>query len=1006
MEQERFIPGTSRITEVESFHRYWAAAELCSGKKVLDAASGEGYGSRILASAAKETVGVDLCREAVEEAKKKYDCANLSFVCANVYDMPFGDGEFDCVVSFETVEHLKEPERLFAEIRRVLKPSGFVILSSPNKSAFDRRNRCENGENVFHVCEMECETLVGLMKRFFPKVAVYAQDSFFNSRIGDGDAMHYFVRKDDRIIRQEALVRPQYSIVLGGCGDLPSLAPSSYIDANFDEHFGYQPDDEAVVNQFGLRGELEREKSACAQVRNCLNDARQALGAAQNELVSTRETLKKMTAELEERNSLLTEQKAALERNKKELEEKNSLLTEQKAALEKSLNEERAKSEYLWTEYQELKKAWSLRIFGRFNLRKRTYQALQAAGRTIHRWGKSLLNRLDVRYETRINLKNKLYRHFGFCLKSVRGYNDWLLFNKRSFNESLSADTGLEVPEDLPLTSIVIPVYDNLQYTLSCLHSLYGIESKAPFEVIVADDCSKEDYAALLRREFPQVKVIRNQRNCGFLLTANRGAQEASGEYILFLNNDTEVLPGWLDELATALYHHPEAGMIGSQLVHIRTGALQESGNLICKNGEMIPLGRGADPNHPEFSYFREVDFVSGASIILRKRVFEEMKGFDPCYAPAYFEDPDLGLRLKRAGYRNFVMPLSRVMHWEMASYGEALAKDCGRNKRLFLDRWKEYLSSHALYDSPKDFAAGKKYPRERILYIDAEYPKPDRGSGGMDAVFFMNYFLKRGFDVVFHGEYTPWEVPKYTKMLLRMGVECVYQPCRRIWEYLETDGKSFSWLFISRIYQAQCFDRLLKKFCPQAHYIFNTVDLHFVREELEAELHDDPQMRKQAERTKRFELAVAKNANAVIVISRDEKKLLETEYGLTNVWHIPQARSIAGRRQDTQRKGAVFIGSAHPPNMDALRYFHDSILPLLPADFQLTVVGEALRDMMKELPEYRDLLDCRQFHFAGFVQDLADVMDTALISVAPLRYGAGTKGKVASSMSYGVPCV
>ena len=91
---------------------------------------------------------------------------------------------------------------------------------------------------------------------------------------------------------------------------------------------------------------------------------------------------------------------------------------------------------------------------------------------------------------------------------------------------------------------------------------------------------------------------------------------------------------------------------------------------------------------------------------------------------------------------------------------------------------------------------------------------------------------------------------------------------------------------------------------------------------------------------------------------------------------------------------------------MDGLRYFHDDILPLLPPDFKLTVVGEALRDEMKQRPEYRDLLECRQFNFVGFVRELGDVLDTAQLSVAPLRYGAGTKGKVASSMSYGVPCV
>jgi len=1199
---ERFIPGTSRITEMESFHRYLAAAVLCRGKKVLDAASGEGYGSDILAASAGEVTGLDICAEAVEQARGKYTASNLTFVRGDVCAMPFPDGAFDCAVSFETIEHLYEPERFLAELRRVLVPTGFVILSSPNKAAFDRRNHCENGGNIYHKHEMECDELTAMVKKYFPRFAVYPQDSFFGSQIGGDSAMRYFVKKDGgNIIAQDSLRRAQYSIVLCGAGKLPTLPPSSYIDAVFDDRFGYQPDDEAVVNQFGLRGEFERTCAQLAEERGRLEGlsgeaeqlrlrertlsgeleaGRAALEQAGREVSSLRGELEKektagqiMAAErarLEEK--LETEHEAALGlqrelgaanarleeeiktqsvcRNElenaraeasslqrelglangrleeeirtrgvlgkelenaraeasslqrelglangrleeeirtrgvlgKELEnvraeasslqrelglangrleevrsscrtlrEDNARLDEELgrlradaselrkelgaaqndlaaseteaaslreelaavrasdsariAELERKLGEECAKSEYLWREYEDLKKAWSLRLFGRFALRRKADRVLQGAGRFVCRCGKSALNGLAVRYETRMKLKDLIYSRFGFCLKSVRGYNDWLQRNGSLPPPGLTPGAGLDLPPDLPMTSIIIPVYNNLVYTLPCLHSIYAIKSRAPFEVIVVDDCSTEDYS-VLKREYPQVKLIRNERNSGFLLTVNRGAREASGEYILILNNDTEVLPGWLDELATALYHHPEAGMIGSQLIHMRTGTLQESGDLICKNGEMLPLGRGAEPDHPEFSFFREVDFVSAASIILRKRVFEEMGGFDTSYAPAYYEDPDLGLRLQKAGYHNYVMPLSRVMHMEMASYGNALDSRCERNRRFFFDRWKNYLAEHALYDTPQDFVACRKFRRERLLYIDAEVPMADRGSGGMDAVFFMNYFVKRGFDVVFHGEYTPGIVPKYTEILLRMGVECVYLPHRRIWEYLASCGGTFSWLFISRIYQAQCFDRLLKEYCPQARYIFDTVDLHFIREQLEADLHGDSCLRKQAARTKAFELAVARNADATIVISSDEKKLLEEGYGLANVWHIPQARSVAGRKENVDRRGAVFIGSAHPPNMDGLRYFHDEILPLLPRDFRLTIIGEALRDVMSRLPEYRDLLKCPQFRFAGFVRDLGDELDKAQLTVAPLRYGAGTKGKVASSMSFGVPCV
>ena len=1091
---ERFQPGSSRITEIESFHRYQVASELCCGRRVLDAACGEGYGTAMLARSAASAVGVDLSEETVKAASAKYAANNLSYVVGDAQAMPFADASFDCVVSFETIEHVTDPRRLVAEIRRVLKPSGLLVLSSPNRRAFDRRNRCENGGNPYHLHEMEQDELLSLVRELFPQVAVHAQDAFYNSVIGgEKSPGRFFVRNAaGDVLTHETLRTPQYSIVLASDGDLPELFPSSYVDATFDADDGYCWDDESVPNQFGLRGEFERLQDTCGKLKSTVAAGEAALAEERKSLAARDAALAEKEAALAEKDAALAEKEVALDRSekgcrelrlvlescKRELNvrshdlaaakdrvrearaetfraqsaaetartelsdlrrEKDGLvvrLAEAKAAVgelsarleaangkseamareaagrkteldeaKTRFEQEHAKAEYLYYLLEEMKKSWSWRLVGKRRLRKRAGDWVRRLVACLHRTGKVVFLRLPMSFVTRRRIKDVLYSRFGWLLKDVKGYQDWIQLNRLIEELMVSEDTGLVVPEDVPLTSIVIPVYNNLALTRVCIQSIYDNRGKSPFEIIVVDDCSTEDIGAL-QREFPDVRVVRNERNSGFLLTANRGGREARGEYIVFLNNDTSVLPGWLDELTAALYAHPEAGMIGSQLIHMGTRLLQESGNLICKDGRMLPLGRGESPNHPEFTYFREVDFCSAASIILRKSVFDEMRGFDTAYAPAYFEDPDLALRLQKAGYHNYVMPLSRVMHQEMASYGATLSERCERNRKFFVDRWKDYLAEHSLYDTPEAMSAERKFPRPRVLYIDAEVPMADRGSGGMDAIYFMEYFLRRGYEVVFHGEYTPGFVPKYTSILLRMGVECVYAPQRQIWEYIASNGWTFSLVFVSRIYQARCFDRLLKRHCPQAAYVFNTVDVHFVREQLEAELRKDENLRRLAADTKRYELQVAGAADATIVISKDEKRLLTDEYGLGNVWHVPQMREVRGRAENTKRSGAVFIGSAHPPNMDGLKYFHDEILPLLPKDFKLTVVGGALKKVMGEMQEYSALLACPQFEFVGFVQELGDVLDTALMTVAPLRYGAGTKGKVASSMSYGVPCV
>ena len=1274
MADEHFIPGTSRITEIESFHRYYAAADLCRKCKVLDAASGDGYGSAILASRAQSVTGIDLNKEAVMEASRKYFNVNLEFVHGDVAAMPFADNSFDRVVSFETIEHIPDQKKFLSEVRRVLKPEGVLILSSPNKTPFRTRNK---GQNDWHITELESDALLELLEGFFSKIRVYAQDAFYNSIITGGSGNGYYVKnQQNRIVRQDTLSQVQYSIVIASEVEAPVLPASTFLDASFDPERGYVLDDEAVVNQFGLRGEFERaykereelrqlsqgfgeEKNAMQETisllqqnneellrknneqlqqngemakviasvsqavdalrltnesLNCQLQARagdidryreevgnqqytnqqlsekslaleeavegykkelenqqysnqqlsekslaleeavegykkelenqqysnqqlseksqaleeavegykkelenqQHLNQQLNEKSQTleetvegykkelenqqllnqqlsekslaleetvegykkelenqqytnqklslenselkrgiehmQETNQKLTGEIAETQKQLQALKSQIEelkneiaQQKNELDEANSVIASRDAenaglaeeveslklswvegyetalrqgkelselhaalaareseigALQSQWNEEHAKSEYLYHENIDLKNSLSFRLLGRWKIRRKTKHLLCSTART-------LMRALPLNYSKRMDLKDKYYSRYGSTLTNDPAYKIWRLHYDRLKAIELESDTGLIMPETIPLTSIIIPVYNNIELTRRCIHSIYKIKSRSPFEIIVVDDCSPSDDYKTLLSDFPEVRLIRNEKNSGFLLTVNRGAKEAKGEYILILNNDTEVVPGWLDELTCAMSKHPEAGMIGSQLIHLGTGTLQESGNLICKNGDMLPLGRGESPDHPQFNYFREVDFVSAASIILRKKVFvDEMDGFDRIYVPAYFEDPDLGLRLKQKGYKNYVCPLSRVLHQEMASYGDALDDKCARNRAVFMDRWRDYLAENALYADREEPKQCLKFPKPRIMYIDAEFPMADRGSGGMDAIFFMEYMIKRGYDVVFHGEYTPGIVPKYTSILLRMGVECVCQPQRKIWEYLPAAGWSFSYIFVSRIYQARCFDWLLKLHCPQAGYIFDTVDVHFVREQLEADLKNDDTLRKLAADTKKYELAAAEAADATIVISSDEKKLLENEYHLTNVYHIPQARELFGLAPNPNRRGAVFIGSAHPPNLDGLRHFHDDILPLLPKDFKLTIIGEALKMMIGKSDEYKDLLKCPQFNFVGFVQDLGTELNNAKITIAPLRYGAGTKGKVASSMSYGVPCV
>lgn len=177
---ERFTPECVREIWYEHFHRYAFARELLGGLNVLDAACGEGYGTALLATAASFVTGVDLDESAVEHAKARYSSDKLEFLVSDCLRLPFEDDEFDCVVSFETLEHLPDHQGLMTEFKRVLKPRGFLLLSSPDKAVYSEQ---QQNQNEFHVRELYRDEFEALLQANFPAYRLWGQKLFFQSAI-------------------------------------------------------------------------------------------------------------------------------------------------------------------------------------------------------------------------------------------------------------------------------------------------------------------------------------------------------------------------------------------------------------------------------------------------------------------------------------------------------------------------------------------------------------------------------------------------------------------------------------------------------------------------------------------------------------------------------------------------------------------------------------------------------------------------------------------------------
>jgi GT2 family glycosyltransferase/glycosyltransferase involved in cell wall biosynthesis len=562
-----------------------------------------------------------------------------------------------------------------------------------------------------------------------------------------------------------------------------------------------------------------------------------------------------------------------------------------------------------------------------------------------------------------------------------------------------------------PDVSIIVPVFNQWEFSAACLRSLAETSNRATFEVIVVDDQSSDETASRLA-EIRGLVTVRNEENLGFIGSCNAGAGLARGRYLVMLNNDTQVLDGWLDALLQTFERYPDTGLAGARLVY-PDGRLQEAGGIIFNDGSGWNYGRNDNPDKPEYQFVREVDYCSGACIMLKTEVFRQLNGFDAHYSPAYYEDTDLAFRVRQLGLKVRVQPRATIVHHEGISSGTDIASGIKRyqahNSRKFLERWRQELAGYPAPLSGPGDTAGLRAARDhrlkgRILVIDAYTPEPDQDSGSVRLTYLLRCMQDLGYGVTFFAE-NRGHAGAYTTSLQQAGIEVIYHPwLESLHEFFRERGGDFDFVFVSRHYVAMNFISLIERYCPRARFIFDTVDLHYLRESRLAELENSLPLKRVAAQTRRSELAVIEAADATLVVSSVEKSVLETDAPDARVHVISNIHEVVGSRKPwAERKDIFFVGGyQHPPNVDAAIWFVNSIWPLvrerLP-EIEFHLIGS-------KAPDKVSALHGNGVHFHGFVKSLEPWMDGCRLAVAPLRYGAGVKGKVNMSMSRGQPVV
>jgi GT2 family glycosyltransferase/2-polyprenyl-3-methyl-5-hydroxy-6-metoxy-1,4-benzoquinol methylase len=698
---ERFVPEVEGDIKLEHVHRYLAVRGMARGKRVLDIACGEGYGSKILSAEAASVVGVDVDDAAVRHATATYTDINIRFLRGDIVAIPLGDASVDLVVSFETLEHLTDHRTMMLEIKRVLAPGGVLVVSSPDKREY---SDLPNYRNPYHLRELYLSEFRALLAAHFAQHALYGQRVHYASILAPAEArpVSFIGYREDAsgdVVEGTGLPNAVYLLAVASDAELPDLSSGLFIPNRPPYHRDISFLSVELERQQRLvaHGETVQDglKIEIGQRGTKILELESVLSVRANEVKTLKAQWRDAATDAARLTRLAETLQAELDlrgRRIDELEAHAASLHGQMMAMYHSASWKFARPLRLASRLLRRLRRGTKRLFPTGLKRRARHVLFSATGQCFaatsayQRWqAEQAPSAPPAAVPARAEISNSWTAE---ALPAADGVWEWaayapmrariatILEERRAAlvylpRPTITVDADhpaqaadrivLPAPGDTPDVSIIVPVYNELATTLECLLSIAAAaDDIASFEVIVANDASTDETAAVLAA-VENLVLLNQPENLGFLRNCNAAAKRARGRKIVFLNNDTQVTQGWLAALSAAL-DAPGIGAVGPRIVY-PNGVLQEAGNRIRRGGTVEMIGLTDVPENPRWGFPRDVDYVSGACMMLTRELFEELGGFADDLAPAYCEDLDISLRIRAKGLRILYTPDAEILH-------------------------------------------------------------------------------------------------------------------------------------------------------------------------------------------------------------------------------------------------------------------------------------------------------------------------------------------------------